>query len=154
MVEAGGVLLQRPSSAQLHRSERTLPDIDPDMLAEPWPGRSTPSRQTARGAGLIWRQVKRYGRIYDRPLSVAEIQARIEHCWRPYPCIARLIDDTIAPPWAGVAPERAGLDGCEIGQLRGQPDFVLGDRDGTSCAPGSPPRCAGVLGKPTLIGRS
>lgn len=62
---------------------RSLTDIDPALLAEPWPGPVSPSRKTELGIGLVWRLMD--GRpIYDRRLSAAEVQGRIDRCWRPY----------------------------------------------------------------------
>jgi N-formylglutamate deformylase len=62
---------------------RSLTDIDPALLAEPWPGPVSPSRKTELGIGLVWRLMD--GRpMYDRRLSAAEVQGRIDRCWRPY----------------------------------------------------------------------
>jgi len=62
---------------------RSLADIDPALLAQPWPGPVSPSRKTELGIGLVWRLMD--GRpIYDRRLSVAEVQGRIDRCWQPY----------------------------------------------------------------------
>ncbi|MEZ5659531.1 MAG: N-formylglutamate amidohydrolase [Burkholderiaceae bacterium] len=138
VVDAGGVLLAAEFPRCYIDPNRTLADIDPAMLVEPGRSRSHP-RAKPRGAGLIWRQVKRYGRIYDRPLAVGG-QARIEQCWRPYhEAIARLIDDTHrrhglvlhlnCHSMASMGDETTE-DGCVA-----RPEFVLGDRDGTSCAP-------------------
>ena len=62
---------------------RSLLDIDPELLDAPWPGPVEPGRKTELGIGLVWRLMK--GRpIYDRRLGVAELQSRIDRCWRPY----------------------------------------------------------------------
>ena len=62
---------------------RGLHDIDEALLQDPWPGPVSPSRKTEIGAGLVWR-VMGGQPIYDRQLSVAEVQSRIDRCWRPY----------------------------------------------------------------------
>lgn len=62
---------------------RSLLDIDPDLLDEAWPGPMEPGRKTELGIGLVWRQMAGEA-IYDRRLSVAELQARIARCWQPY----------------------------------------------------------------------
>lgn len=62
---------------------RSLTDIDTALLSEPWPGPVSPSRKTELGIGLVWRLMD--GRpMYDRRLSAAEVQGRIDRCWRPY----------------------------------------------------------------------
>ena len=62
---------------------RSLHDIDEALLDAPWPGPVSPSRKTEIGAGLVWRVMG--GRpMYSRQLSVAEVQHRIDRCWRPY----------------------------------------------------------------------
>jgi N-formylglutamate deformylase len=62
---------------------RSLLDIDEALLEGPWPGPIAPSRKTELGIGLVWRLMAGEP-IYDRRLPVAEVQARIERCWRPY----------------------------------------------------------------------
>jgi N-formylglutamate deformylase len=62
---------------------RSLTDIDTALLSEPWPGPVSPSRKTELGIGLVWRLMDGQP-IYDRRLTVAEVQARIDRCWRPY----------------------------------------------------------------------
>ena len=62
---------------------RSLLDIDEALLDAPWPGPVAPSRKTELGIGLVWRLMGGEP-IYDRRLPVAEVQARIERCWRPY----------------------------------------------------------------------
>lgn len=117
---------------------RGLEDIDPAMIAGGWPGEIRRSFKVANGAGLIWRQVKTHGAIYDRLLSQAEVQTRIARCWQPYhdaltelvvQCHARHgqvyhVNCHSMPEW--------GDETTEDGPVR-RADFVLGDRDGTTC---------------------
>jgi N-formylglutamate deformylase len=64
-----------------NRSER---DIDADLLAEPWPGPLEPSDMTLiNGMGLIHARARGSNLRFEK-LSVAEVQHRIEHYWRPY----------------------------------------------------------------------
>jgi N-formylglutamate deformylase len=68
---------------------RSLADIDPALLAEPWPGPLSPSRKTELGIGLVWRLMD--GRpIYDRRLGAPRCRAastaaggRITMRWTP-----------------------------------------------------------------------
>ncbi|WP_282610361.1 N-formylglutamate amidohydrolase [Pelagibius sp. Alg239-R121] len=120
---------------------RGLLDIDPAMIDGGWPGESTPSFKLDNGVGLIWRQVKTYGRIYDRLLSQQEVQSRIDCCWQPYhSALSGLfehfhakhgfiyhVDCHSMPEW--------GDETTEDGVTR-RADFVLGDRDGTTCEKG------------------
>jgi len=62
---------------------RLLADIDPQLLDAPWPGEVTTGPKTKLGIGLIWRMLGEVP-IYQRKLSVAEVQSRIERCYRPY----------------------------------------------------------------------
>ena len=62
---------------------RTLADIDESLLDAPWPGPVQPGAKAARGIGLVWRLLGEVP-IYARRLSVAEVQARIDNCYRPY----------------------------------------------------------------------
>ena len=62
---------------------RLLADIDPELLDAPWPGEVATGPKTQLGVGLIWRRLGDVP-IYSRKLSVAEVQARIERCYRPY----------------------------------------------------------------------
>jgi N-formylglutamate deformylase len=59
-------------------------DIDPGMLEEEWPAQLSPTEKSDRGLGLIRRLVVPDLPIYDRLLSVAEIQARITSVYHPY----------------------------------------------------------------------
>ncbi|HEX2010798.1 MAG TPA: N-formylglutamate amidohydrolase, partial [Roseateles sp.] len=63
---------------------RELADLDPELLAAPWPEPLAPGEKTRLGYGLIWRQVGKDLPIYDRKLTVAEVRGRIENCWKPY----------------------------------------------------------------------
>ena len=116
-------------------------DIDPELLAEPWPEPLRPSAKARIGKALVWRTLDADKPIYDRRLTVAEMQARIERCHRPYHETLRGLLDSAHARFGAVwhvnchsmGPETSvlieGVDG------RPRADIVLGDRDGTSCAP-------------------
>jgi N-formylglutamate amidohydrolase len=121
---------------------RTLADLDPELLAEPWPDAMEPSAKTRLGMGLVWRLLNTGEAIYTRRLSQAEIRHRIDRFYRPYhAALSGLLDEThrrFGRFWhvnCHSMPSVAGRNAVqEEGTVR--PDFVLGDRDGTSCAPG------------------
>lgn len=126
-------------------ANRALDDIEPDILAEPWPEPLNPSDRAQSGIGLIRRYIKPGIFVYNRKLSVNEIQQRIENYYKPYHAmLENLLNEARAvhgqvwhinwhsmPSLGGVAPfPRAGKR-----LNNGQPDFVLGDRNGTTCLP-------------------
>jgi N-formylglutamate deformylase len=54
------------------------------MLSEPWPGEIAPTEKSLRGLGLIRRYVVPGVEAQARPLTVAEVQDRIDRVYRPY----------------------------------------------------------------------
>ena len=139
----GGVLL----CAQFPRSyidvNRAADDIDPELLAGDWPNPKTinPSNRSYAGIGLIRRLVKPGVPVYDHDLTADEIQNRIDNYYRPYHnTLEKMLDgahykfgqvwhiNCHSMPSAG---KRLGAQG-RVNPFT-TPDFVLGDRDGTSC---------------------
>lgn len=115
-------------------------DIDPDILLEPWPTRLAPTEKSALGHGLIWRQTRGQD-IYDRKMFVAEIESRIRKFHRPYHAAlaeqAEALYERFGSLWhlnlhsmPSDAYEALGLSNDNV-----LADFVLGDRDGTTCEP-------------------
>ena len=80
-------------AAQFPRSyidaNRSLEEIDPELLETPWPRPYTLSNKAKLGKGLIWRMLDDGQNIYARKLSVAEIEHRIRHCWNPYHALVK-----------------------------------------------------------------
>jgi N-formylglutamate amidohydrolase len=114
-------------------------DIDLELLDEPWPHPVNDSGKGAIGKALVWRTLDKNRPIYDRRLSVAEVQGRIERCHRPYhAALADLLDTTHAR-FGKVYHLNCHSMGHETSVLiegvdgEPRPDFVLGDRDGTTC---------------------
>jgi len=118
-----------------NRSDR---DIEVAALDGAWPGPVTNSVKTNRGAGLVWTKVLGLQSIYDRKLTVAEVQGRIDNYWRPYHDALSAELDRLHEGFGGVwhinchsMPAR-GNETTEDGPVD-RADFVLGDRDGTTC---------------------
>lgn len=65
-------------------ANRSVDDIDPALLAEPWPLPFATSDYSRRAMGLIRRLALPGVPMYDRPLSVAEVKQRIATCYVPY----------------------------------------------------------------------
>jgi N-formylglutamate deformylase len=85
--------------ARFHRAyidaNRARDDIDPAMLAEPWPAVVNPSEKSRRGFGLIRRLALPDVPLYERPLAVEDVRHRLHHCYDPYHAkLASLIDAT------------------------------------------------------------
>ena len=112
-------------------------ELDPGMFEDELPdfarGRSP---RVAAGLGSIARIVGEGQEIYDRKLTFAEAQSRIETIHAPYhaalkgladeartACGAALLIDWHSMPAAAARP--VGRDGCDV---------VLGDRFGAACA--------------------
>ncbi len=118
-------------------------DIDLDLLeGGHWPGPLVPSGKAAIGKSLLWRTLDDGRPIYDRKLGVAEVESRIDRCHTPYHrTLTQWIDATHARFGASYhlnchsMNAVAGVQG-EGGTGSSRADIVLGDRDGTTCAPG------------------
>ena len=116
---------------------RAADDLDPALLVGSWPKPLSPSHRTRSGLGLV-RRVARTGiPIYDRKLTVEEVLARVDRYHAPY---HRVLDEAcervhrkFGIVWHinchSMPSQRRGKKGGHCA------DFVLGDRDGTTCAP-------------------
>ncbi|HEY9538984.1 MAG TPA: N-formylglutamate amidohydrolase [Kiloniellaceae bacterium] len=129
---------------------RDLVDLDPAMLSGAWPDPLVPSRKTELGVGLIWRIMPPGSPLYDRLLEVEEVRGRIERCWKPYHrAVETALDDVhrrFGKVWhvnCHSMPAR-GNAASEDGPVA-RADFVLGDRDGTTCEPAFTAFVAGEL---------
>lgn len=117
-------------------------DIDLELMeGGHWPHEHVPSGKSRIGKALVWRTLDDGRPIYSRRLAVAEVVARIERCHAPYHArLRRLLDDTHRR--FGVVyhlnchsmPAVGGKQG-EGAEGRPRAEFVLGDRDGTTCDP-------------------
>jgi N-formylglutamate amidohydrolase len=120
---------------------RHAADIDAELLAAPWPGPLQPSGKAAVGKALIWRTLDDGRPIYDRRLSVEEVRARIEGFHAPYHAALRTLLDRAHERFGVVhhinchSMNAVGGAMAEGGGGVPRADIVLGDRDGTTCAP-------------------
>jgi N-formylglutamate deformylase len=123
-------------------ANRAPDDVDTALLASAWPTALPAASDKVRlGKGLVWRLLEDGTEMYGRKLSVAEIAGRIERCWRPYhAAVAQAIDGAHAAhgyclhinchSMPAVASHLSTLYPGEQ-----HPDFVIGDRDGTTANP-------------------
>lgn len=140
--EVGGSLVAARFPRSYIDPNRALDDLDPELLEGPWPTPLKPGEKSQLGYGLVWRKLDEKHAIYRRKLSVQEVQQRIAQCWLPYrQALQQEIDQALAD-FGGVwhlnlhsmpsnAYTRLGLKSA-----RPLADFVLGDRDGSTCEPG------------------
>ncbi|MGA8380389.1 MAG: N-formylglutamate amidohydrolase [Stellaceae bacterium] len=117
-------------------ANRAVDDIDEALIDGVWHSPLRPSHSTRAGLGLIRRVARPSLPIYERKLAAAEILARIERCHTPY---HRVLDEACSrlhrefgAVWHvnchSMPSKRSARD---VGRPA---DFVLGDRDGTTCA--------------------
>ena len=119
---------------------RHIGDIDTELLADAWSGPIMPSRKTELGMGLVWRLARADVPMYDRKLSAAEISNRITRCYEPYHAAVAAALDRRHAEFGAVwhinchsMPAIGDSMSDDPGRLRA--DFVLGDRDGSTCEP-------------------
>ncbi|WP_454720670.1 MULTISPECIES: N-formylglutamate amidohydrolase [Cupriavidus] len=120
-------------------ANRGIGEIDAALLDARWPGPHQETAKTRLGKGLVWRVLDTGEAIYDRKLSVAEVQARIARYYLPYYAqLQALSDQAVArhgSAWhinCHSMPSEAAQYATEHPGLQ-HPDFVVGDRDGTTC---------------------
>ena len=125
-------------------ANRNTIELDVSLLDAPWPGPvATDPRILSKvrlGKGLIWRTTDDGIPIYERRLSVQEVQARIEQCWKPYhAAVAQAIDAAHARYGYSIhvnchsMPAIASSHATEFpGEVHA--DFVVGDRDGSTAS--------------------
>jgi N-formylglutamate deformylase len=121
-------------------ANRSLDDIDPAMLADAWPTPLAASAKTAKGIGLLWRIARDGMPMYGRKLTAAEVQRRIDRWYRPYHAVLESELDRLHRVYGAVwhvnchsMPAVGDAYSDDAGRPR--KDLVLGDRDGTTCAP-------------------
>lgn len=121
---------------------RAETDIDTELLSESWPEDIEPTLRSHAGIGLVRRLVRPGLPVYDRALTNEEVRARIETYYRPYhAALEKLIENThyrfgmVYHINCHSMPAPAIAHNFGFLHSFAPPDFVLGDRDGTSCDP-------------------
>jgi N-formylglutamate amidohydrolase len=118
---------------------RHIGDVDLSMIDGEWPHTYVPSGKANIGKSLIWRTLDDGRPIYNRKLSIDEVQQRIQRYALPYQAqLQKLIDDHqqnfgvcyhINCHSMNAVSGKMGEGGAGIARA----DVVLGDRDGTTC---------------------
>jgi N-formylglutamate deformylase len=136
-----GATLVRALFARAYVDPNRAPDdLDPLLLPDEWSREIAPTVHSRRGVGLVFRLVGDAIPIYDRVLSVEELDRRIEAYWRPYhDALDGALDGlqrTFGTVWHVNCHSMQSVGNAlspDPGSRR--PDFVLGDLNGRSCAP-------------------
>jgi N-formylglutamate amidohydrolase len=141
-VPAGAVLLHAHFPRSYIDPNRAPDDMDPAQIDGTFPEPLNPGIKSELGIGLCWTRVPPAGGpLYDRRLTAAEVQDRLETYHLPYQQQLRSLLDAAHARWGAVwhvnCHSMQEVASAMSTQARGtpRPDFVLGDRDGTSCAP-------------------
>jgi len=121
---------------------RAIDDLDPASIADGWDMDLAPSAKARLGKGLIWTKVPpNAAPLYKAPLSSNSIEHRIERCYHPYHlALAALIDRAHARHGYALHLDCHSMQSVshrmhEEGVGMARPDFILSDRDGTTCSP-------------------
>jgi N-formylglutamate deformylase len=120
---------------------RRVEDVDTSLIDGHWPHPVDLSPKTRSGIGLIWRVLGDNSLVYARKLSVAEVERRIDRCHAPYwAAVTSAINAAYARHGRVMhinchsMPAEAGVTSwVKLGTRFA--DVVLGDRDGSTCAP-------------------
>jgi N-formylglutamate amidohydrolase len=133
--QEGAVLIEAHFPRAYIDINREPYELDPALFDGELPDfANSQSLRAIGGLGTIARVVNEREEIYQRPLPVAAALTRIDKLYHPYhAALRRLIDETKAKFGC------AFLIDCHSMPSQAQdhgiwPDFVLGDRFGTSCA--------------------
>ena len=136
-------------------ANRDVAEIDTTLFDAPWPGPVTTDEVTLQkvrlGKGLVWKFTDEGEAIYDRPLSVAEVQARIDNCWKPYyAAVEAAIEAAHARHGYCIHINCHSMPAVAASHATLHPglrhaDFVIGDRDGTTAGPQVSERICGFL---------
>lgn len=126
-------------------ANRNTTEVDVSLFDEPWPGPvATDPKILSKvrlGKGLVWRTTDCGQPIYQRQLTVAEVQARIATCWQPYhAAVARAIDAAHAAHGYSLHINCHSMPAIASSCATDFPgeahaDFVVGDRDGQTASP-------------------
>ena len=144
--EVGAVLLMALFPRTYIDVNRAPDDIEPELLDGPWPWRLSPSEKSAAGMGLIRRLCRPGVPMYDGRLTVAQVMERIDRFYRPYHEELSGAIQALHGRFGRVYHLNChSMPSVAVADRGGPVDFVLGDRDGTTCDPAFTAFVADVL---------
>lgn len=132
--QLGCVFLRAETSRAYIDLNRPTEDIDLYLLSDIWPHPITSKGRSKHGVGLVFRKGKNGIPIYQEKLIAADIEQRIVDYYTPYHGILGKELKGLHEKHGGVLHLNCHSFPSKQG-LRAMPDFVLGDRHGTTCAP-------------------
>ncbi len=140
--ENGAVLLAALFPRCFVDPNRSSVDLDPSSLDGPWPEPLVPSEKTLHlGSGLIWCTCYPDIPMYDRKFTVAEVRRRIDTFYKPYhAAVVGAIEaahQQFSQAWHVNCHSMPSFSTAKSPEGPGneRPEFVLGDRDGTTADP-------------------
>jgi N-formylglutamate amidohydrolase len=113
-------------------------ELDPAMFDEPLPERvNSASPRVAAGLGTLARLVAENKPIYKERLTLEDARMRIEGIYQPYHrTLQQLLSEAMAGFGVAVLVDCHSMPRLARPGDKLAPDVVLGDRYGTTCAPG------------------
>jgi len=113
-------------------------ELDPAMFVEPLSDRfNTTSPRVAAGLGTLARVVAENKPIYKERLTLDDARMRIEGIYHPYhSALQKLLSEAIAAFGVALLIDCHSMPRLTRSNDKAAPDIVLGDRYGTTCAPG------------------
>ena len=136
--DTGAGLLVAHAPRAMIDLNRAPDDVDWEMIAGGEPAgqaRMAAGRRARSGLGLVPRRLPGLGELWRRPLTAAELAARIDRVHRPYHTALAEALEALRDRWgAALLLDLHSMP--PLGSKRGAdpaPDFVVGDRFGASC---------------------
>ncbi len=135
--EFGATLLAAVFPRSYLDVNRAADDLDPGLFSAAWPNHL--SLRPSTRVGLVRRYAQPGIPIYDRKLHPDEVLARVERYHAPY---HRVLDEAcdrlhgeFGAVWHINCHSMPSTGSRKLGRKGEHGDFVLGDRDGTTCDP-------------------
>jgi N-formylglutamate deformylase len=138
VIEAGATLIEAEFPRAYVDPNRSRADIDLALLADAWDEPMAPTRKTEQGMGLVWRLARGGAPLYAHKLTAAEVHARIAQYYAPYHAELEAVltgaHRMFGAVWHVDCHSMPAIgDAFADDPGRERSDFVLGDRDGTTC---------------------
>lgn len=138
VTESGASLLKALFPRSYIDPNRAVDDLDSRLLAKPWPTVLHPTEKSRLGHGLVWRTCPADRAMYDRRLTVSEVEGRINNYWGPYHKTLSdefdRLENQFGRVWHVNCHSMPNGSSPIVTRKRGsnRADIVLGDRDGRS----------------------
>jgi N-formylglutamate amidohydrolase len=139
--ELGAPLLAASFARTYVDPNRHAGDVDLELIEGEWCWEYRPSGKARIGKALIWRTLEDGRPIYRKRLSVEKVRSRIERFHVPYHAKLKAHLDAAHRRFGRVlhinchSMRSVAGKQSEEGEGSVRADFVLGDRDGTTCDP-------------------